>query len=134
MHYPAALKARMVKKMSGPNAMSANALGKESGICQATLSRWLREAATVDRVTSSEKRTKRTKGKRTQDWTATEKLEVVMEAAKLGAFLRRRGLHRAQLEEWRQQALTALEAAPKLGCRITKSVVSSPLKSPTPQI
>ena len=30
----------------------------------------------------------------------------------LGALLRRRGLHRAQLEEWRQQALAALAETP----------------------
>lgn len=115
MHYPPAVKARMIKRLSGPNAPSANALAKESGICQATLSRWLREAATVNPVTPQpHDPKKKTKGKRAQDWTAAEKLEVVMEASKLsdnelGAFLRRRGLHRAQLEEWRQQALTALE-------------------------
>jgi transposase len=107
----------MVKKMTGPNAMSANALGKESGICQATLSRWLREAANLDQVTPPpENRKKTTKGKRAQDWTAAEKFEVVMEASKisedeLGAFLRRRGLHLAQLEEWRQQAISGLNAS-----------------------
>ena len=51
-------------------------------------------------------------GKRTQDWSASEKVQVVMEAgafaeAELGAFLRRRGLHREQLEAWRQEVIVA---------------------------
>ena len=52
--------------------------------------------------------------KRPQDWTPEEKLEAVIEAAtlpeeELGAFLRRQGLHEAQLREWRQQLLQGLE-------------------------
>ncbi len=55
--------------------------------------------------------------KRPQDWTAEEKLSVVVEAAALkdedlGAFLRRRGIHEAQLKEWRQMVLSGLEKRP----------------------
>jgi hypothetical protein len=44
-------------------------------------------------------------GKRPQDWSALERAQVVVEAAglseeELGEFLRRRGLHREQLQEW----------------------------------
>jgi transposase len=115
MHYPTAVKARMIKKLTGPAAISANALAKESGICQGTLSRWVREAATVGQPMSKpEDLEKRTERKRAQDWTAAEKLQIVMEASnigeeELGALLRRRGLHRVQLEEWRTQALSGLE-------------------------
>ena len=38
---------RMVQKLSGPHAMSANALSSEVGIAQGTLSRWLKQAATI---------------------------------------------------------------------------------------
>jgi len=52
--------------------------------------------------------------KRPQDWTPEEKLQAVIEAAsipeeELGAFLRRQGVHEAQLREWRQQLLQGLE-------------------------
>jgi len=55
--------------------------------------------------------------KRPQDWTAEEKLNAVIEAAsvsepELGAFLRRKGLHAAQLTEWRQMVLCGLEKRP----------------------
>ena len=55
---------------------------------------------------------------RPDDLTAAEKLRLVMEAAglsddELGAFLRRNGLHQAQLEEWwckiEEAARSALE-------------------------
>jgi transposase-like protein len=59
--------------------------------------------------------------KRPQDWTPEEKLQAVIEAAstpeeELGAFLRRQGLHEAQLREWRQQVLQGLEK-PARGAR-----------------
>lgn len=62
--------------------------------------------------------------KRPQDWTAEEKLAVVIEAAgvsdeELGAFLRRRGLHEAQLREWRQQVLAGLGNRPARAARPT---------------
>jgi transposase-like protein len=55
--------------------------------------------------------------KRPQDWTAQEKLNAVIEAAsvseqELGAFLRRKGLHEAQLNEWRQVVLAGLDQRP----------------------
>ncbi|MDP7573398.1 MAG: transposase [Myxococcota bacterium] len=60
--------------------------------------------------------------KRPQDWTAEEKLQAVIEAVsvpeeELGAFLRRQGLHEAQLREWRQQVLQGLEKAPARGSK-----------------
>jgi transposase-like protein len=55
--------------------------------------------------------------KRPQDWTAEEKLAAVIEAAAvaeedLGGFLRRQGLHEAQLNEWRRQVLASLGKPP----------------------
>lgn len=55
--------------------------------------------------------------KRPQDWTAEEKLQALIEAAavpeeQLGQFLRRQGLHQAQLQDWRQQVLSGLRQRP----------------------
>src|SRR5690606_28650017 len=90
----------MVSKMLGPHALSATALSRESGVAQATLSRWLLAAGSVP-VMSDDRDPKSTRA-----WTVEEKLEVLVEASKLseaelGEFLRRRGLHKAQLDEWR---------------------------------
>lgn len=123
VEYSDTIKARMIKRMTGPNAMSANALSKEVGISQGTLSRWLRDAGTVNAVATkkpkaaSKKKTKKTKPK-AEDRSLQEKLRLVLEASELsedelGAFLRREGLHRAQLEEWRGAATEALGKKPK---------------------
>lgn len=139
--YTEVMKARMIKRLTGPHAITATALSEETGISQPTLSRWLREAGTVRPVGKSKSRGKskaKSRGKskakarstttqsngssstpkRAQDWTPQQKLQIVLEAAalselELGALLRREGLHREQLDKWRQQvtegATTALE-------------------------
>ena len=106
--YTEAFKAKMVRKMLPPNAMSANALAAECGLYQGTLSRWLHEA-----------RTRGVMDKPAKKWTPAEKLRVVVEAGKvtdaeLGEFLRREGVHDPQLKEWRATAEASLADAPKL--------------------
>ena len=44
MQYTEVMKARMIRRLSGPHAITASALAEETGIPQPTLSRWLREA------------------------------------------------------------------------------------------
>ena len=74
----------------------------ESGVPQPTLSKWLREAGTVEGMAPIAKR-----------WTAAEKLRVVLKAsqltaAQLGEFLRAEGLHGATLSGWRRDVEAAL--------------------------
>ena len=97
MPYTEGFKARMVQRIAGPNGITAYALSKEVGVSQPTLSRWVRERS-LSGMTDESPKKRRT-------WTATEKLRVVQEASQLsdedlGAFLRREGLHQAQLDEW----------------------------------
>ncbi len=111
MEYPERFKAEMVRKLTAPGAPSATALSEEVGVPQPTLSKWVREAGRVGGMG----KTQRAKGKRPQDWTAEAKLAAVMESASLseedlGAFLRRRGLHRTHLAQWRQQIVAGLQA------------------------
>lgn len=99
----------MVRRLTGPGAESATALARETGITQQTLSRWLRAAGTVAPMGESDDRVRRP-----QDWSAEEILAVITEAAglsdeELGAFLRRRGLHEAHLQEWRARIVASLE-------------------------
>lgn len=112
--YSQAFKAEMVKKLATPGGPSASTLADEVGVHQSTLSRWLREADTVAGMSHE----KRPRGRRPQDWTAREKLAAVLAAASLsdedlGGFLRREGLHRTHLEQWRQQMLRSLEEKPR---------------------
>jgi transposase-like protein len=115
--YTAGFKGRMVQRMAGQEAISATALAKEVGVSQNTLSRWLREASDTTPTVAAMKK-KHASRKSPHRRTAEEKLEVVMKAAALsdddlGAFLRREGLHEAQLEEWRRTAMEGATGALK---------------------
>ena len=117
MTYTEGFKSNMVRKMACPNGISAYALAREVGVPKQSLSRWLREAKVVDESDNSlvSKEPGRTMpSKRPQDKSAEEKLKIVMEAEtvaddQLGAFLRRNGIHEAQLREWRGMMLSGLQ-------------------------
>jgi transposase-like protein len=104
----------MVQRMIGVERISATALSKEVGVGQPTLSRWTREAGKL--APMSKNNNHPTPSPSPRRWTAEEKLQVVLEAASLsgealGAFLRRRGLHEAQLTEWREVVMQASKDA-----------------------
>lgn len=84
-------------------------IAEEAGVCQATLYRW-RHAVILQGVSDDQA----TSGKRGDAWTLKEKLTLLLEASELsdeelGAFLRQKGLHGAELDEWRE----ALEGSGK---------------------
>lgn len=115
MKYSAAFKAKMVQKMLG--GRSANSLAQEVGVNQSSLSKWLRDAGSLQPVKRrAQDEPAKTEGRRPDDWSAEEKFEAVLEAkrlsgSELGEFLRRRGLHEEQLRQWRETAdAAALES------------------------
>ena len=118
MYYSETFKAQMVQKLTRPGSPSATELSKEVGVHQSTLSRWVRQARYVPeawtRTLSTPDEPRRTMpARRPQDWTAEEKLSVVIEVAsvtdeELGAWLREKGLHKATVGQWRQEMLTGL--------------------------
>jgi len=115
----------MVARLVGPNPTSAQALSKETGLAQATLSRWLKEASTLKRSMAPKDAEKPT-AKQLQEWTPEEKFAVVLEAAplsegELGVFLRSKGLTAAILEEWREQAMTGLRGTKQVGATVVGS-------------
>ena len=117
--YAAGFKTRMVQRLAGREGISATALAKEVGVSQNTLSRWLREASAAGPTVASMKKKKPSSRKSTsRGRTAEEKFQIVLKAAalsddELGAFLRREGIHEAQLEEWRAKAMEAATDALK---------------------
>lgn len=112
VEYTDGFRSRMVRRLLGPEGISACALSKEIGVPQSTLSRWARRARTLEGMSD-----KKIGGKRVRrDRSASEKVRIVMEAMKLsedelGAFLRREGLHSTELEEWSKAVMTAGEEA-----------------------
>jgi transposase len=119
MRYTDKFKSRMIGKMSGARGMSANALSAEVGINQPTLSRWLREGRTVPGMSKSKKsRELKRIPSSPENWSAEEKCRVVVESQslsddELGAFLRKEGVHQAQLEEWAEAMYSSLTAPKK---------------------
>ena len=124
VNYTDSFKAKMVQRMSPPDAISAMSLAKEVGVSQPQLSRWLRVARTVTPMTKERKADPEVKvgGSRP----AVDKVRIVMAAAaltgsELGAFLRREGVHEAEAEQWRAailEAVSGLEGgAPKASAR-----------------
>lgn len=124
--YSEAFRRRMVQRMTPPRATSATTLAEEVGVPQPTLSRWLREAATVEVVAKRKKpkvappRAATVTPRPSSSWNPEEKVAVVLEAAgvddaQLGGWLRARGLHDEDLvrlrDEVRKAAVTGL--APK---------------------
>jgi transposase len=120
MQYPDMFKTAMIQKMTGPGAISASALSKQVDVSQVTLSKWLRMAGvgssynfpndTRDYTNMAKIKNSR----RPNDWSAEEKLQVIVEAATLddeqiGEFLRKKGLHQTHLEQWRLQILDGLQ-------------------------
>jgi len=119
MEYSEGFKARMIQKMLDPAPVSACGLSRETGVSQGTLSRWLRQARKVGGMSTEAKDPTGNGNKgqrRPQDWSAAEKLEAVLEASSLseedlGAFLRSKGLHEADLRAWRKTVTAAATAA-----------------------
>jgi len=128
--YTEAFKRKMVQRLSGPDAVTATALAAETGVPQPTLSLWLRKSRSVRAVTADKPGFSRPAlppstpasppppPRRPEDWSAEEKLRAVVEAGQLpaeqlGAFLRQRGLHEAQIRQWREAAIGALGAKAK---------------------
>jgi transposase len=118
--YSAAFRTKMVQRLVGPKAVSANQLAREVGIHQPTLSRWLRDAQASAMGTSNG--TKRNppasasaKPTVAPKKSADDKLRIVFAAEALapddlGALLRREGVHDAELQAWRTAVKTAAVA------------------------
>jgi hypothetical protein len=92
-----AIKAKMVQRLIGPNAISAVQLAKETGLRQQTLSRWLVEARPLPDVPKKPS-TKKTRS-------VEDKARIVSEAGQLEgddvvAYLERQGVKLAELEQW----------------------------------
>lgn len=120
LEYSEKFKAKMVQRMLGPNAVSASALAGEVGIAQPTLSRWLRETGTLSGMAKRRGKSggAEAKKKRPQDLSVQDKVRLVVEASalseeELGEFLRRNGIHKAQLDQWSSVITAAFETKSK---------------------
>jgi transposase len=119
-HYSESFKAGIVERLLMPNAPRYQDVSDETGVPTSSLSRWVTRAVSLGAM-AKKKEPKapppEAEPRSTRAWSPAEKLRVVGAAAQLtddelGAFLRREGLHAAQLEEWRNELLIALGSPP----------------------
>jgi transposase len=94
--YSVAFKEKMVAKLIGRNAPSANQLAKETGVSQEALSRWRREAGSLPVVAQN----------KTRKFTPEQKAEILagagkLEGAELAAYLEREQVQLVELARWR---------------------------------
>jgi transposase-like protein len=120
--YSKAFRTLMVQKMTSLDRPNVESLSADVGVPQSTLYRWVSVAGKLiprgDSVASfvTDPTQRPIRMKRPQDWSAEEKLAAVLKAAalpdeELGGFLRSKGIHVAQLQEWRELMLSGLNPA-----------------------
>lgn len=112
--YSDKFKDRVVGRMLEPGAPSIGLLAKEVGVNAGTLYRW--RSASLAAVSTDEVPPEAPPPKRRSELTAFDKMRLLVETADLegearGAFLRRHGLHEADLDEWRRALDIALDPA-----------------------
>jgi hypothetical protein len=96
--YSIAFKQKMVERLTGKNALSSARLGREVGVRQQNLSRWLEEARSLPSVASNTPKSR--------VWTVEQKAQVLADASKLSgeeltSYLERGGIKLADFERWR---------------------------------
>jgi len=111
-HYSQETKETMVKKMMAPGGPSAYALSKTVGISQPQLSKWVRKFGRTVGMKDDEKKPK--------NWTSEEKVKAVLETVRLtdeelGLYLRRKGIHRTHLEQWKGELVAGMESLERPG-------------------
>jgi transposase len=103
---PESVRKAAVQKFLNRGSRSASEMAKEVGFSTYSLYQWSKRYGSTTAMNRAVKRS--------QDWSAEEKLEAVVEFGKLpeqqqGEFLRRQGLHAEQIEQWRIQIQNALD-------------------------
>jgi hypothetical protein len=96
--YSLAFKQKMVERLTGKHAVNPSQLGREIGIRQQNLSRWLHEARSLPSVASNTPKAR--------VWTVEQKAQALAGASKLSgeqltSYLEREGIKLADFERWR---------------------------------
>lgn len=102
--YSVAFKQKMVAKLIGRHATSANRLSQETGVSQTALSQWRKQAGSLLDMTSDPRPGPESRARRT--WTWGRKVEILaataaLDGEQLTAYLAREEVTLAELERWR---------------------------------
>lgn len=103
--YSEELKASIIEKMMPPQNVPVSRLVAETGIADATLYTWRKQARSQGKVVPGD-------GKNSTHWSSEDKFAVVLETApmnetELAEYCRKKGLYSNQIVEWREVCLSA---------------------------
>lgn len=98
-------KAAVIQKMMPPQNRSIPELARETGISDATLYTWRKQARLEGYAVPAD-------GKNAEQWSSADKFAVVLETApmneaELGEYCREKGLYPEQVAAWRESCLQA---------------------------
>lgn len=105
--YSTEFKESIIKKMMSPNPISVPQLVKETGVTDVTLYKWRKDYRNQGIAVPANKN-------KLVQWTAEDKLAVVIETASLNEvqfseYCRSKGLYPEQVNEWKTSALTGYQ-------------------------
>lgn len=103
--YTKEMKESILKRMMPPNNEPISKLSDETGITEATLYKWRKDARAAGNATPGD-------GQRAEQWNSEDKFLIVMETyamngAELAEYCRKKGLYKEQIEAWRDICLHA---------------------------
>lgn len=110
--YSAEFKEAIVKKMMPPHPVSVSQLSRDTGISDVTLYKWRKDYRNQGVAVPANK-------KNSDDWTAENKLAVVIETAafneiQLSEYCRNKGLYKEQIDQWKIAALSGYRNSAQL--------------------
>lgn len=105
--YSEEFKESVIKKMMPPNPESISQLVQETGVSDVTLYKWRKEYRNRGIAVPGD-------SQNPENWTAADKLAVVIETAslneaQLGEYCRGRGLYPEQISQWKSSALSGYQ-------------------------
>jgi transposase len=103
--YTNEMKESILKRMMPPNNEPISRLSDETGITEATLYKWRKDARAAGNATPGD-------GQGSEQWNSEDKFLIVMETyamngAELAEYCRKKGLYIEQIEAWRDTCLNA---------------------------
>ncbi len=107
--YSLEFKEAIIQKMMPPRPVSVSQLSRDTGVSDVTLYKWRKDYQNQGVAVPSNK-------KKSEDWTAEDKLAVVIETAsfneiQLSEYCRNKGLYKEQIDQWKAAALSGYKSS-----------------------
>lgn len=110
--YSEEFKEATIKKMMPPHPVSIPQLSRDTGVSDVTLYKWRKQYRNKGVAVPAN-------NKKSEDWTAEDKLAIVIETAsfneiQLSEYCRKKGLYKEQIDQWKASALSGYKNSAQL--------------------